>query len=213
MARAGGCDGYLRDGVSDYFLRCFRVSYEVLNHQFHAHGFLASFPAVIIGDHRHRGKGDLGFPGASRLAQICHAHDIVAEFVMRDRFRSRAERRSFHVQVSATGMNADSFPSCDARKNRSQFPASRISKGNVGHKSLTEKSVFVRLFCVVHELVDQHDVARSVAGLERTDSADADDPRDIPLLERVDVGSMIQLGRKDSMPSPVSRQENDFPIS
>jgi hypothetical protein len=62
---------------------------------------LVHFPAIVIGDHRHRGVGDLGFARAFGLAEIGHADNVVAGSVVRERFGARAERRAFHVDISA----------------------------------------------------------------------------------------------------------------
>ena len=67
--------------------------------------FLVRFPAIVVGRHRHRRVGDLGFARAFGLAEIRHADDVVTGSMVRQRFGARAERRAFHADISAAVVN------------------------------------------------------------------------------------------------------------
>ena len=55
----------------------------------------------------------------------------------------------------------------------------------------SEERVFEVALGAVEELVYEHDIARAVFFLERTDGADADDPGDAELLHGPEVGAMV----------------------
>ena len=76
MARPVRFGGNLRNGRGDDFFRGVGVAMQVGDDHFERDVFVF-LPAIVIGGHRQRGVGDLGFAGAFGLAEIRHADDVV----------------------------------------------------------------------------------------------------------------------------------------
>jgi hypothetical protein len=83
-----------------------------------------------------------------------------------------------------------------------------MCEGDVRHNATPEKSVFKTALGAVKKLVNEYDVAGFVFLLQRADRADADDPGDIELFHRPDVGAMIQFTRQYAVTPPVPGQKN-----
>ena len=62
----------------------------------------------------------------------------------------------------------------------------------------------------VDELVGHNEVGGLVLFLERADGGDGDDALDAELLEGIDVGAEVELGRKNAMAAAVTREESDL---
>jgi len=90
----------LRDGGGDNFLRRVGIAMEIGDDHFERDVFVF-LPAIVIGGHRERGVGDLGFAGALGLAEIRHADDVVAGGVIGEGFGAGAEGRTFHIHIRA----------------------------------------------------------------------------------------------------------------
>ena len=133
-------------------------------------------PAIVVGDHRHRGVGDLGFARAFGFAEIGHADDVVAELVVGRGFGARAEGRAFHVHVGAAVVDARLERARVFRSNWRNSSQIGSAKAMCADDAASEKRVFEDPLGAVEELVDEHDVARFVFRLQRADGADADDP-------------------------------------
>jgi hypothetical protein len=86
-----GDDGFRRGGVLRH----------VGDDHLHRHVRLVHLPAIVVRDHRHRRVGDLCLARTLGLAEVRHADDVAAEFVVGERFGARAELRAFHVHISA----------------------------------------------------------------------------------------------------------------
>ena len=76
------------------------------------------------------------------------------------------------------------------------------------NNAATEKGVLEIALGAIQELIHEHDVARFVFRLERTNGAGADDPRDAELFHRPDVGAMIQFAGQNAMAASVAWKEN-----
>ena len=112
---------------------------KVFNDHFNRHMRLVHLPAVIVGDHGQRGVGDLRFPRALGLAEIGHANDIITRLVVGNRFGPRAERRPFHVDISAAVMNPRLQSPRGLEQDLAQLPADGIGERDVGHNAAPKK--------------------------------------------------------------------------
>ena len=95
-------------------------------------------PAIVIGGHRQRGVGDLGFAGAFGLAEIRHADDVVAGAVIGERFGAGAERRAFHVDISAAVMDGHFAAARRLQQDLPQFFANRMRERDMRHDAAPE---------------------------------------------------------------------------
>src|SRR5262245_47961949 len=73
---------------------------------------------------------------------------------------------------------------------------------------MSKECVRQGLLGAIHKLVWKDDITRLVHSLKRADGAHANDPRDAQLLHRVDVCSMIQFGRQNTMFARMSWQKD-----
>jgi hypothetical protein len=169
---------------------------------------LVFLPAIVVGGHRQRGVGDLGFAGAFGLAEIGHADDVETGTMVQERFGAGAERRAFHADISAAVVRLRPAKNGNLQQNLPQFLADRMREGDVRHDAASEKGVGERLFGAVHKLVNEHDVARLAFFLQRADGADADDPGDAELFHRPDVGAMVQFAGQNPVAAPVAGKKN-----
>jgi hypothetical protein len=94
------------------------------------------------------------------------------------------------------------------QKNPAQFPANRMRERDVRHDAASKKRVFKTVLGAVEKLVNEHNVARFIFLLQRTDRADADDPGNAELFHRPDVGAMVQLARQNAVTASMSGQKN-----
>ena len=62
----------------------------------------------------------------------------------------------------------------------------------------------------VDELVRHHEVRGLVLFLQRADRRDGENALHAQLLEGVDIGAEVQLGRQNAMAAAVARQKGDF---
>ena len=58
-------------------------------------------PAIVIGDHRHRRKGNLCLASQFRFWKIRHCDYVKTVAMIPFRFRARGKRRTVHVHVGA----------------------------------------------------------------------------------------------------------------
>ena len=73
--------------------------------------FVLDLPAVVVGNHRHGGEGDLCLPRQSGFGQIRHANYIKAMAAVQFGLRPRGKSRAIHIHVGATVMNSRPPPS------------------------------------------------------------------------------------------------------
>src|SRR6185312_2146434 len=94
------------------------------------------------------------------------------------------------------------------RHGRGEGRAGRLRKADMPHHPLVEKGgpAPERL---VDELVDQHQVARRHAFPQRADRRDRQHARRAGRLERADIGAVVDLRRREPVPRPMARQEDD----
>ena len=81
-----------------------------------------------------------------------------------------------------------------------------MREADVGHDAVAEERAGAGLGAV-EELVRDHDVLRRVLLLQAADRAGREDALDAELLEAVDVGAEVQLGRHHAVAGAVTRQE------
>ena len=186
---------------------------EVGDDHIQGHVGLVDLPAVVVGDHGHRGVGDLGFAGALGFAQVGHANDIVAVTVVGQRFGAGAEGRALHVHIGAAIVDAGLLGLGCLEQQLAQLIANGISKGDVGHDATAEEGMLGRALGAVDELIHEHDVARLELGLQRAHGADANDPLHAELLHRPEVGPVVQLARQDPVAACVARQKHHLTAS
>jgi hypothetical protein len=87
---------------------------------------------------------------------------LVAQLVIGERFGAGAERRAFHVHVSAAVMGRRTAGACGFQQNFAQLLADRVGERDVRHDAAPEKCVLKIALGAVEELVNDHDVARLV---------------------------------------------------
>ena len=126
-----------------------------------------------------------------------------------ERLGAGAERRAFHVHISAAVVDARLGGLRRADENPPQFAAERFGERDMRHDAASKKRVVQRLLGAVEKLVNHHDVARPVFFLQRADGADADDPLHPEFFQRPDVGAVVQFGREEAVAASVARQENN----
>jgi len=186
------------------------VTLQVLDDHLDRHVGLVHFPAIVVGDHRHRGVGDLGFAGALGLAEIGHADDVVAKFMIGERLGAGAKGGTFHVHISAAVVDAGLCGLGGLEQQLAQLLANGLGKGDVRDDAAAKKRVLEVALGAVKELVGQDDVARAILGLERADGANADDPMNIKGLHRPQVGAVVQLAGEDTVTARMTGEEDDF---
>jgi hypothetical protein len=89
-----------------------------------------------------------------------------------------------------------------------QARADRLGERDVGHQAVAEEGVDA-VAGAVEELVGDDDVGRLVVDLQRADGGDRDQLLDSQRLEAVDVGAVVELGRRQPVAASVARQEGD----
>ena len=73
-----------------------------------------------------------------------------------------------------------------------------------------KECVLSRLLGAIEELVDQHNVARFVFFLQRTNRAHADDPLHAEFFHGPNIGAVIQFGWQKAVTSSMPGQKNDI---
>src|ERR1041385_4475403 len=96
------------------------------------------------------------------------------------------------------------------QEKQAQLFTDGFGKGDVRHDAAPKESVIQALLGAIDKLIDEHNVARTIPGLQRTDGAHTDDPVDAELFHGPDIGAMIELGWKQPMSSGVAWQEDDI---
>ena len=198
------------DHLFDDVLRQGGVLRQVRYDHFHRDVRLVRFPAIVIGDHRHGRVSNLRLARTLGLAQVGHPDDVIAQFVIGNGLSASAERRAFHVHVSAAIMNSRFQGTRAFQQNESQLFTNRIGKRNMPDDAAPKKCVGERLLRAVEKLVRQDNIARFVFGLKGTHGTDADDPGDAEFFHRPDIGAMIELGGQDAMTAAVAGQKCDI---
>ena len=181
---------------------------EIGDDHLHGHVGLVDLPAVVVGDHGHRGVGDLGLAGALGLAEVGHADHVVPIAVIGQRFGAGAEGGALHVHVGAAVVHPSLLGLGRLEQQLAQLVANGVGEGDVGHDAPAEEGMLRRALGAVDELVHQHDVAGLELGLQRADGADADDPLHAELLHRPEVGPVVQFSWQDPVSAPVTGQED-----
>ena len=174
-------------------------------------GSILDLPAIVVGDHRHRREGDLGFAGEPGLRDVGHADDVEAHLAVRLGFGAGRERGAVHVHVGAAIVDGVAARGAGAGDDVAQPGADGIGKCDMGDDTAAEEGVLRAPAGAVEELRGEHDVARLVLLLEAADCGDADDPADTERAQRVDICAVIQLMRHDAMAAAVAGQKVDLP--
>ncbi len=187
------------------------VRMEVGDDGFGCHGLLLDLPAIVIGDHRQRGEGDLRLAGQLGLRQVRHADDIEAELAVRVRFRPRGEGWPIHADVGAAVVDAEAQGLAFLMQKRAQARGNRIAEGHMGHDAAPEEGVMLTAARAIEKLVRQQHITRMVLLLQAAHGCHGNDPAHVQAAQRPDIGPVIQLGGQEAMPFAMPGQENDPP--
>ena len=81
--------------------------------------------------------------------------------------------------------------------------ANRMPEGDVCNQSLAEECIDA-MARAVDELLGNNEIKRTMLFLQRSDSRQRNDALHAKLLESVDVGAEVQLGRHQAVPATVA---------
>ena len=79
----------------------------------------------------------------------------------------------------------------------------------MGDATVAEETGLAPIGAVV-ELIDQNEQAGIELALERAAGGKRDDVGDADTFQRIDIGAVIDPGRRDAMPAPMASQEDRF---
>ncbi len=165
-------------------------------------------PAVVVGHHRNDRVGDLRLARELGLRHRGHVDDVVAESLVGERLGPRGELRTLHAHRGAAPMAGNRLGHGRAGDQFLQRRPHRVREGHVGDATRTEERTLAA-HGAVHEVVHQHEgagaqfLAVGAAGRERHEVGHAQ------LLQRVDVGAVVDLGGRQAVAPAVPRQEHD----
>ena len=167
-------------------------------------------PAVVVGHGGERRVGDFRLARQLRLGQIGHADDIHAPAAVQVRLSLRRELRPLNHDVCSLRVNgrANFLRACD--QNHPELLGKRIGKRNVRDDPVGEETRLPCFIGPVDELVRNDKVQRlhlfsqTAAGRNRNDRLDAE------LFHPVDISAVVELARRDAVPSPVTREEHNL---
>ncbi len=166
-------------------------------------------PAVVIGDHRHRGVAQLGLAGELGFRHVGHADHVAAPLAVQLGFGQAAELRAFHHQVGAAAHGRDASLLRCCLDVVAQTLAHRMRHGDMGHEARAEEGFFAGE-SAVDELIDDDEGAGRQVLAQRAHRADRDDIADADALEHIDVGAEVDRGRRDLVAAAVARQEGQL---
>ena len=95
------------------------------------------------------------------------------------------------------------------REARRQQRADRVGHRHMGHAAGPEERAFAPVRAV-DELVDEHEEARRQLLAERAAGRDRNDVGHPGPLHGIDIGAVIDVGRREPVPAPVAGQEHDL---
>ena len=169
---------------------------------------MVGMPAVEI---RHHGDGrvtNLRLARELGLRHVGHADHRVAEILVGEAFGKRRELRALHAHIGAVAHDGDVFGHRRLGEMDAQPRRHRMRHRNMRDAALAEERALA-LVGAVDELVDQHEGAGRQVFLERAAGRQRDKVGDAGALEHVDIGPVVDVGRRKAMALVVARQEHD----
>ena len=170
---------------------------------------VAGMPAIVIGDHRHRRVAELRLAGELGLRHVGHADHVAAPRAVELRFGEGRELRALHHEIGAAALAGDAdCPGCrlDAV---ARSGADRLGQRHMRDAAGPEEALLAREGAV-DELVDEHEVPGAQLLAQRATGRERHQVGDPGALQRIDVGAVVDLARRDAVAAPVPRQEHDL---
>ena len=196
----------LRRHARDELARFLGIAAQHVDHLIDRDVIMVGMPAIVIGHHgdhrvrqlrfarefglRHRGHADHGDSPRRDRGWIRRAWRI-AGLPWRDRFRA---------------WRTGCLPLRHAHQAPRRASGRRMRHRDMRHEARAEEALLARMGAV-DELVDHHECARRQIFTKRTAGGDGDHVRNAGAFQRVDIGAVIDRGRRMDMPAAVARQE------
>ena len=179
------------------------------DHLLHRDVVVVGMPAIVIGHHGDERVGQLGLAGELGFGHRRHADHRAAPAAIEIGFGERRELRTFHGEIGAAGGAGDAFLGRRLGQGADEPRADRMGERDVRHEAVAEKA-FVARMRPVDELVGEDEMAGRQLLAERAAGRDRDHVGDARPLQRVDIGAVIDRGRRMDMAAPMTRQENEI---
>src|ERR1019366_3014121 len=140
----------------------------------------------------------LGLSSQSGFREVGHADHIHAPTSVQIGLSFRRELRSFHVKVGAALLHIHAGAMASLCDHFGLFLANGMSKSDMCDKPIAEEGVD-SVACAIDKLIGNDKVEWAMLFFQRADGRQRNDPRDPKLLQPVNVGAVIQLGRHEAM--------------
>ena len=164
-------------------------------------------PAVIVGHHRHDRVGQLGLAGQLGFRHRGHADHAAIPTAIQEAFGAGRKLRTFHADVSAAFAVIDLLFARRQSQRARQARTDRMSHGHMGDEAGAEEALLPRE-SAVDELVGHHEGAGRQLFLQRAAGRDRDQIGDADALEGIDIGAIVDRGRRLDMAAAMARQEH-----
>ena len=93
-----------------------------------------------------------------------------------------------------------------------QTRADRMRHRDMGHTACPEETR-LPLDRAIHKLIDKHDRTRRQMLAKRSASRQRDQIRDTGLLQNIDIGAVVDIGGRQSMPLAMARQKDKLRVA
>ncbi len=90
-----------------------------------------------------------------------------------------------------------------------QIAANRLGEPDMRHDAVAEEGVDA-MPRAIDELIGDNEVQRPMLFLQRADGRERQNALDAKLLHAMNVGAIVDLGRRETMPVAVARQKRDL---
>src|SRR5438128_1267330 len=166
-------------------------------------------PTVIVGHHGGSRVTNFSFARQLGFLKIGHADHVHAPTAVDVRFGFRRKLWPFHAEIGSATLAHDARFLAGSFQNAGEFRTDGICKGNVGDDAVAKKSIDA-MARAIKELIGDDELHRLVLFLQRTNRGNGNNALDYELLKAINVGSKIQLGKKNAMPKPIACNERDL---
>ena len=164
-------------------------------------------PAVIVGDHADDGVGKFRLAGQLGFRHRGHADHRAAPVAVKEAFGAGGKLRPLDADIGSALAVVDLLLARRQRECARQPGADRVGHGDMRHKAGAEEAFLARNRAV-DELVGHHESARRQLFAQRAAGGDRDEIGHAHALEGIDVGAVVDGGRRLDVAAAVARQEH-----
>ena len=168
---------------------------------------MVGVPAIEIGHHRHGRVANLRLTGQLGLGHVGHPDHAASPGTVQFAFRLGGELRPFHHHVgAATRHRQAQF----ARRLLHRIANARTDR--MRHRDMRDNPIAEEAFlprkAAVDKLIHNHEMPRRQFRLQAADRRQRQNIGHAGPLQRVDIGAVIQMRRRDRMPAAMPGQEH-----